>query len=309
MPEISETTALDPADILLRRHLQDKNSSDRVKTKIVEFGGRYGFASVSLLQHFPDLSFEVRCPSLEFIGRGEASVGEISSLRPQIKFKHIETYSGPAVKDDLDTVSTYIIRNMLCNWPDEECEALLHTMLPVLRASADTSILVTDGLSPTLGEFPPDVEIAFRRRDITMMAMHNVKQRNAQEWLSLFRRVDPALEVCAANFLLTFYTAPLTDSIRSRAPLTQARTFSKVFGSLVINVFSLKHLHFPLSIERILSAFVTKTKTEPGIQSVGIKSCPFHLLLLASLSGLLPPHLIPWRTKFQLLTPTRSQVL
>ena len=162
-------------------------------TKVVEIGGRYGFASVSLLKTSPDLSFEVRCDSQDFLRRGEALVAPGSKDR--IAFTHVPSAFEPLPANDSESVLVYVIRNLFWNWTDEDVIRLLRTLTPALESEASVRILVTDGVSPLAGEFPPLVESAYRRRDITMMTMHNVKQRTQVEWLDLFGRVHPKLKV------------------------------------------------------------------------------------------------------------------
>lgn len=198
-PKISEfvgnvlmgATALDPADSLLREWFRVNGPLNRAK--VVEIGGRYGFASVSLVRERPELSFEVRCDSLDFLRRGEALVGPDS--RDRIAFTHAVSLFDPPPSDDSNIVSAYVIRNVFWNWADENVIKLLKTLIASLRATSSTRILVTDSVSPLPKEFPPHVEIAYRRRDITTMAMHNVKQRTQAEWLEMFTHVDPPVKV------------------------------------------------------------------------------------------------------------------
>jgi transposase-like protein len=183
-------TDLDPADSLLRKWFRANRQSSR--TKIVEIGGRYGFASVSLAQEQPELSFEVRCDSQDLVHRGKALMGPAAGDR--IAFTHVSMFDPPP-HDDPNSVSAYVIRNLFWNWTDENVIKLLKMLVTSLRAAPSVRILVTDGVSPLPKEFPPRVEIAYRRRDITTMTMHNVKQRTQAEWLEMFARVDPAVKV------------------------------------------------------------------------------------------------------------------
>ena len=48
-------------------------------------------------------------------------------------------------------------------------------------------LLINDLVSPAFGTFEPHIERAFRRRDVTLMTMHNVKQRTAKEWGDLIQ--------------------------------------------------------------------------------------------------------------------------
>jgi hypothetical protein len=183
--------ALDPADSLLRLHLPKTPFQDTMR--IVEIGGRYGFASINLFKERPDLEFEIRCESQQFLNQGKELV-DTSSL-DRITFSGIHSLLDPPPARDSTNVTTYIVRNIFWNWTDSDAIKLLRVLLPTLRGSPHASILVTDGVSPEPKQFPQHVEIAYRRRDITTMTMHNVKQRTQREWLQLYSSVDPALSV------------------------------------------------------------------------------------------------------------------
>jgi len=54
------------------------------------------------------------------------------------------------------------------------------------------SVIVSDLVSPDWGTFEPHVERAYRRRDVTLMTMHNVKQRTRGDWEGLVREAFQA---------------------------------------------------------------------------------------------------------------------
>ncbi|PWY69356.1 O-methyltransferase [Aspergillus eucalypticola CBS 122712] len=181
--------ALDPADSLIEGYIQQHTPTN--KTKIVEIGGRYGFASVSLVQKHPELSFEVRSDSQDFLDRGSAQVP--SSCLERISFKHCQSVFESPPTCDTHTVWLYVIRNLLWNWSDTDVVRLMRAIKQGMGAS--TRILVTDGVSPVSGQFPLHEEIAYRRRDITTMSMHNVKQRTHEEWVGVFKQATPSVRV------------------------------------------------------------------------------------------------------------------
>lgn len=183
-------SGLDPADFLIRNWIEENHHLPE-RVKVVELGGRYGFASTSLVAEYLEFNFEVRCESQDFLDRGQAQISP--DCWPRITFKKVSSLS-TVPSDDSDVV-VYIIRNLLWNWTDDDAIQLLRSLLPALKKSTPTYILVTDGVSPGHKEFPPHVEIGYRRRDITTMTMHNVKQRSQFEWLEMFSKVDPGMKV------------------------------------------------------------------------------------------------------------------
>ncbi|WPH01302.1 S-adenosyl-L-methionine-dependent methyltransferase [Acrodontium crateriforme] len=183
--------SLDPADQLLNDWF--KIHDDLPSMKVVEFGGRYGFASLYLAEKYPQCEFEVRCDSQDFLTRGEALLK--ATCRRQVIFTHTPDGLHDAPTEDQSAVSTYIVRNLFWNWSDEEATRLLRKLVPALRSKPSTRILVADGLSPAFNEYPPHIEVAYRRRDVTTMTMHNTKQRSQVEWLALFGKADPQISV------------------------------------------------------------------------------------------------------------------
>ncbi|KAL3473675.1 S-adenosyl-L-methionine-dependent methyltransferase [Aspergillus californicus] len=175
---------LDPADSLIKTWIEQNPPSSL--THVVELGGRYGFASVSLVADHPQLKFEVRCESQESLDRGQASVP--ADYQSRISFIKVPSLC-VSPPDDPDSPRIYLVRNLLWNWKDEDVVRLLQSLVSGRRTARSTRILITDGVSPGPKELPPHVEIAYRRRDITTMTMHNVKQRSQSEWLELFGRV------------------------------------------------------------------------------------------------------------------------
>lgn len=68
---------------------------------------------------------------------------------------------------------------------------VLQTLVPVFESHPRTVLLVNELVSPEPGTFKPHDEKIFRRRDVTLTTMHNVKQRTEQEWTALVQRASP----------------------------------------------------------------------------------------------------------------------
>ncbi|KAK4553138.1 hypothetical protein LTR86_009865 [Recurvomyces mirabilis] len=189
--------SLDPADTLLHEWFSHAGT---VSGRIVELGGRYGFAYLKLAQRHESLSIEVRCEMLDSIKRAESQSVE-STTTSLTTFEHVSSLCDSQHVDNKHDVRTYILRNLLWNWSDEDAIRLLQSCIPALEVEPATGrILVIDGVSPEPGQLPAHEEIAYRRRDITTMTMHNVKQRSQAEWLKVFSRVDPALKVSSITW-------------------------------------------------------------------------------------------------------------
>ncbi|KAK4902962.1 hypothetical protein LTR49_026967 [Elasticomyces elasticus] len=182
---------MDPADELLVNWFRQQKVQERLD--VVVTGGRYCFASIGLTKAFPNMSAKIRMSDSTLMGRGEEELP--NELRSRVTFEHRDDLD-PQPKEDVETGwVAYVIRNVFWNWSDEMAISLLRTFLPVLAKSRSTVVLVCDGVSPARNSFDPYIEQAFRRRDITMMTMHNARQRSPAEWQSLFTAAGTNLHV------------------------------------------------------------------------------------------------------------------
>lgn len=86
----------------------------------------------------------------------------------------------------------FTLKSVLWNLPDKDCIDILRILL---QQSPTSVILVNDLMSPKPGTFEPHVDKAYRRRDVTVMTMHNAKLRTEDEWTILFKEANPKLAV------------------------------------------------------------------------------------------------------------------
>lgn len=89
----------------------------------------------------------------------------------------------------------FLLYGVLWILDDKSCVDLLRGFVPLLRHPARPILLVCDLVSPAQGQFDPHVELPFRRRDVTLMTMHNARQRTAKQWLDLVVEADPRFQV------------------------------------------------------------------------------------------------------------------
>ncbi|KAL1988835.1 hypothetical protein VTN96DRAFT_7719 [Rasamsonia emersonii] len=193
MEGVSQT--LDPGNALFHDWFTTNTKGD-ARPLVIEIGGGDGPVSRFLAGEFPALSFEVQDASEALLAKGRQSLP--SELQGRIQFQHHELFAPQEQK--LPGRSTgkaliYIIRNILWNLPDEKCIRLLQTFVPVMANNQNAVVLVNELLSPAPGTFAPHVEKAYRRRDVTLTTMHNVKQRREGEWRALFEKASPEFSV------------------------------------------------------------------------------------------------------------------
>ena len=103
----------------------------------------------------------------------------------------------------------FLLRGVLWNLDDDQAIELLQSFIPAMQGPDGPLLLINDLVSPTYGTFEPHVERAFRRRDVTLMTMHNVKQRTASEWAALISTASPQFKVRAILMASTHLFNPL----------------------------------------------------------------------------------------------------
>lgn len=193
-------------------------------TLLVEINGKTGSFSTQLATLFPSLDCIVQDPSLALVQKGQSSLAvsltprisfEQRDLFAPRTLEELESYSGSSgsgysSQEAKGRVVIFLLRGVLWNLPDEEVVGLLKSFIPVMgsadevggpdtahsvgglgknqvRQKSYIKLLISDLVSPTYGTFAPYIERErpFRRRDVTLMTMHNVKQRTAAEWDTL----------------------------------------------------------------------------------------------------------------------------
>ena len=167
------------------------NSQDGKVPLIIEVSGKTGSFSRQVATVFPYLRFEVQDSSSELLQCGEQSLQ--SELVNRIRFTPRDLFATRSIQeievngDRGLTPITYLLRGVLWSLDDSEVIRLLQSFIPALRHRNRPLLVISDLVSPAWGTFEPHVERAFRRRDVTLMTMHNVKQRTANEWNALIR--------------------------------------------------------------------------------------------------------------------------
>ena len=169
---------------------------------IIEVSGKTGAFSRQLAPLFPDLRFEVQDSSSDLLRRGEQSLQP--ELADRVNFRPRDLFAPRSIEeterggDHSYTPTVFLLRGVLWNLDDSAAVRLLQSFIPAMQRQDGPLLLISDLVSPAWGTFEPHVERAFRRRDVTLMTMHNVKQRTASEWDTLIRDACPHFKVSNA---------------------------------------------------------------------------------------------------------------
>ena len=192
---------LDPGNGMIIDWLahRPENSQDGNVPLLIEVSGKTGSFSRQLANLFPYLRLEVQDPSPELLQRGEQCLQP--ELVNRVRFTPRDLFATRSIQEievigehDVTPV-IYLLRGVLWSLEDSEAVRLMQSFIPALRHRSHPLLVISDLVSPAWGTFEPHVERAFRRRDVTLMTMHNVKQRTANEWNSLIRRASSDFEV------------------------------------------------------------------------------------------------------------------
>lgn len=197
--------ALDPGNSLFCDWF-NSNKRNKHRNLVVYIGARDGHVYQFLAEQYRDLSVEVQDSSEHLLTQGQKSLPP--DLLPRITYTKRDIFTPqPAPSSPDNPTLAFILRNVLWNLSDSEAITLLRTFITVLEASPETVILVNDMLSPAHGEFDAQTEKAYRRRDVTVMTMHNAKQRTEEDWRELFEAASP-------HFLVRGWTAFTSHAYR-----------------------------------------------------------------------------------------------
>lgn len=191
---------LDPGNGMIIDWLanQPKTRQDKNPPVIIEVSGKTGSFSRQLAVLFPDLRFEVQDSSPELLERGKQTLPP--ELADRVHFSAHDPFAPRFIQelggDDGDVhAPVFLLRGVLWNLDNNEAIKLLQRFIPAMQRRDGPRLLISDLVSPAWGTFEPHVDRAFRRRDVTLMTMHNVQQRTASEWAALIRNASPHFKV------------------------------------------------------------------------------------------------------------------
>lgn len=88
----------------------------------------------------------------------------------------------------------YYLRMILHDWPDTEAVNILRNIIAAM-SKPNSRLLIMDTVLPVPGSVPVSVERLVRVRDLTMMQAFNSKERELEDWMSLFAATDERLRL------------------------------------------------------------------------------------------------------------------
>lgn len=184
----SVSKSLDPGDGMIT----DWFASNLAESlRVIHIQGKTGSFAVDIALRFPGTQHEVQDSSGVLVTCGENDVR--GDLAGRISFRERDMFAKRSISEITNPSGevVYLLRSVLWCLGDDECIDMLRSFIPVLEAEPQTrTLLIGDLVSPVRGAFEPHVERAFRRRDVTLMTMHNAKQRTSAEWEGLIKEAS-----------------------------------------------------------------------------------------------------------------------
>ncbi|KAI1172923.1 S-adenosyl-L-methionine-dependent methyltransferase [Nemania sp. FL0916] len=171
---------------------------------IVDVGGGYGHISRALKKAFPSFRITVQDRSevidavlSSLLSSGDDLGGDGDNGNNATVSSHLGiAYQAHNFFDPQPLVAdAYFLRQIIHDWPQRECVAILRALIPALKPGA--RVLVSEYIVPSPEELAEPGRIIeakiMRELDLQVMAELNSKERTKDEFIALFSEADPRL--------------------------------------------------------------------------------------------------------------------
>ncbi|KAI1385143.1 putative O-methyltransferase [Hypoxylon trugodes] len=158
-------------------HLTD-NYPWATLNSVVDVGGSHGDMAFALARKYPNLHITVQdLPTVVASAKKENGLN--------VQFMGHDFFEEQPIKN----ADVYLYRWVLHDWPDKYCVKILRALIPALKHGA--RVIVMEAVLPPFGVIPNDMERNLRAMDISMLELSNAKERDLDEWKTLFQEADP----------------------------------------------------------------------------------------------------------------------
>ncbi|TVY33615.1 O-methyltransferase [Lachnellula subtilissima] len=148
---------------------------------VVDIGGSHGQAVLAIAKKFPSLHFVVQDLPSTIAAHRPIPEG---STTADISFLAHDFFTPQPVA----SAEVYLFRWIFHNWPDKYCLLILENLVPALKPGA--RIIVNEICLPEPNTMSTRRERRLRSMDIGMLTLQNARERNRDDWISLFKRAD-----------------------------------------------------------------------------------------------------------------------
>jgi hypothetical protein len=147
---------------------------------MVDIGGSEGSISVALLRRYPNLTCHVQ--DLPVVVNNVVPPAE---LQGRIHFSAHDFFTPQTIHG----ADVYFLRSILHDWSDKYAVQIIRNLIPALKAGA--KVIVNEVCLPEPNRLANYHEQLLRGYDLSMQQNFNSKERDAEQWESLFRAASP----------------------------------------------------------------------------------------------------------------------
>ncbi|MCJ1270219.1 hypothetical protein MMC22_010115 [Lobaria immixta] len=146
---------------------------------LVDVGGSDGSLSIAIAERFP----KIRCVVQDL------SEVVMSAEVPPALANRVQFIAHDLFKEQKLSADVYVLRWVLHNWSDKYSIKIVRNLIPALKHGA--KVLIVEACLPEPEVLSPFEEREIRNLDMAMKQLLNAKERNADDWIELFRKADP----------------------------------------------------------------------------------------------------------------------
>jgi SAM-dependent methyltransferase len=148
---------------------------------VVDVGGNTGLVSQAIARKHKSVNFIVQ-DRPEPVAEGKARLPD--EFKDQITFMEHDFFNDQPLRADV-----YLMRWILHDWSDKYAIKILKALIPALKRGA--RIVLNELVPPPPGVGSPYGNKLLRTMDLTMLELHNGKERDDDDWRQLFNDCDP----------------------------------------------------------------------------------------------------------------------
>ena len=112
-----------------------------------------------------------------------------SFIASRLSYQHHDFFTPEPLKE----VDVFLLRMIIHDWPTAEAKEIISNLVDSMKPGG--KLIIMDTVLPQPGSVPTVTEAALRVRDLSMMQVHNSKERELDEWVALLKGADERLRL------------------------------------------------------------------------------------------------------------------